>query len=270
MWINDRKPADCLTGKLPKDSEVDEMRRIKLVVAYDGTNYCGWQVQPNGVSIQSTLQAAIEDLVGEKILLTGASRTDSGVHALGQVAVFDTNKDNIADWKFAMAINQRLPKDIVIQSSETVALDFHPRYCDTVKTYRYKILNRRFALPNERFDSYFFPQKLDFSAMKEASSVLLGTHDFHNYCSIKTDVEDTARTLYSLDFDKYDDMITMTITGNGFLYNMVRIITGALIKVGTGQKTVDDLVNALNSPDRVIVGPTAPAHGLTLVEIRYV
>ena len=102
------------------------MRRIKLVVAYDGTDYCGWQVQPNGTSIQTVLQAAIEDLVGEKILLTGASRTDSGVHALGQVAVFDTNKDNIADWKFAMAINQRLPKDIVVQSSEVVADDFHP------------------------------------------------------------------------------------------------------------------------------------------------
>ena len=106
------------------------MRRIKLTIAYDGTNYCGWQVQPNGVSIQSTLQAAIEDLVGEKIMLTGASRTDSGVHALGQVAVFDTSKETIADWKFAMAINQRLPKDIVIQESEEVPTDFHPRYQD--------------------------------------------------------------------------------------------------------------------------------------------
>ncbi len=206
------------------------MRRIKLVVAYDGTNYCGWQVQPNGTSIQTVLQAAIEDLVGEKILLTGASRTDSGVHALGQVAVFDTNKDNIADWKFAMAINQRLPKDIVVQSSEVVADDFHPRYCDTQKTYKYKILNRRFALPNERFDSYFVPQKIDYEAMCEASKILIGTHDFHNFCSLKTNVESTVRTIYALDFEKSGDMITMTITGNGFLYNMVRIITGHCLK----------------------------------------
>ncbi len=245
------------------------MRRIKLVVAYDGTNYCGWQVQPNGTSIQTVLQAAIEDLVGEKILLTGASRTDSGVHALGQVAVFDTNKDNIADWKFAMAINQRLPKDIVVQSSEVVADDFHPRYCDTQKTYKYKILNRRFALPNERFDSYFVPQKLDYEAMCEASKVLIGTHDFHNFCSLKTNVESTVRTIYALDFEKSGDMITMTITGNGFLYNMVRIITGALLKVGFGQKTAKDLEYALNCEERLIVGSTAPAHGLTLTEIRY-
>lgn len=245
------------------------MRRIKLVVAYDGTNYCGWQVQPNGPSIQSTLQSAIEDLVGEKILLTGASRTDSGVHALGQVAVFDTNKENIPDWKFAMAINQRLPRDIVIQESVDVPLDFHPRYCDTVKTYKYRILNRRMSLPNERLDSYFVPQQLNLDAMKEAAKVLVGKHDFHNFCSMKTTVESTVRTVFSLDFEQEQDIITMTITGDGFLYNMVRIITGALLKVGFGQKTKEDLLKALESEERIIAGPTAPAHGLTLVEIKY-
>lgn len=245
------------------------MRRIKLVVAYDGTNYCGWQVQPNGVSIQSVLQQAIEDLVGEKIMLTGASRTDSGVHALGQVAVFDTNKMNIPDWKFAMAINQRLPKDIVVQSSKDVAGDFHPRYCDTVKTYKYKILNRRQALPNERLYSYFVPQKLDIEAMEEAGKLLVGTHDFRNFCSMKTTAESTVRTIYTLDFDRSGDMITMTVTGDGFLYNMVRIITGTLLKVGFGQKTGNDIVKALESKERMIAGPTAPAHGLTLVEIKY-
>ena len=245
------------------------MRRIKLTIAYDGTNYCGWQVQPNGVSIQSTLQAAIENLVGEKIMLTGASRTDSGVHALGQVAVFDTSKETIADWKFAMAINQRLPKDIVIQESEEVPTDFHPRYQDVTKTYFYKVLNRRYPLPNERLDSYFFPQKLDFIKMTEAAKVLKGTHDFRNYCSIKTDVLSTVRTIYELELKKEADMITMTITGDGFLYNMVRIIMGALLKVGTGQKTAEDLKQALESKERIIVGPTAPAHGLTLARICY-
>lgn len=246
-----------------------DMRRIKLIVAYDGTNYCGWQVQPNGVSIQSVLQAAIEDLVGEKIMLTGASRTDSGVHALGQVAVFDTNKENIPDWKFAMAINQRLPKDIVVQDSVDVPLDFHPRYCDTVKTYKYRILNRRRALPNERLDSYFVPQKIDLTAMAEAGKLLIGTHDFKNFCSMKTTVESTVRTIYDLSFQKEDDMITMTITGDGFLYNMVRIVTGALLKVGFGQKTAKDIKESLESEQRKVAGPTAPAHGLTLVEIKY-
>lgn len=245
------------------------MRRIKLTIAYDGTNYCGWQVQPNGTSVQSVLQAAVEDLVGEKIMLTGASRTDSGVHALGQVAVFDTNKENIADWKFAMAINQRLPKDIVIQDAVEVPPDFHPRYQNVTKTYKYKILNRRYALPNERFDSYFVPQRLDFERMKEAAGVLIGTHDFRNYCSSKTDVDSTVRTIYALKLEKQDDMITMTVTGDGFLYNMVRIITGALLKVGFGQKSREDLQKSLESRERLIAGPTAPAHGLTLVEILY-
>lgn len=245
------------------------MRRIKLVVAYDGTNYCGWQVQPNGVSIQSVLQKAIEDLVGEKIMLTGASRTDSGVHAMGQVAVFDTNKENIADWKFALAINQRLPKDIVVQDSVQVAEDFHPRYCDTLKTYQYRILNRRYSLPNERLDSYFVPQKLDLQAMVQAAKHLLGTHDFKNFCSMKTTVENTVRTIKSLDFSRDGDMITMTVTGDGFLYNMVRIIVGTLLKVGFGQKKEEDILNALNCEERLIAGPTAPAHGLTLVEIKY-
>jgi len=245
------------------------MRRIKLVVAYDGTNYCGWQVQPNGVSIQSVLQAAIEDLVGEKIQLTGASRTDSGVHALGQVAVFDTVKENIPDWKFAMAINQRLPKDIVVQESVDVPPDFHPRYCDTEKTYEYKILNRPKPLPNERFDSYFVPQKIDLTAMAAAGKLLIGTQDFRNFCSMKTTVESTVRTIKALDFERNGDMITMTVTGDGFLYNMVRIITGALLKVGFGQKKAEDIKKALESRERMVAGPTAPAHGLTLKEIRY-
>ena len=141
------------------------MHRIKLTVAYDGTNYCGWQVQPNGVSIQSTLQKAIENLLGEKTDVTGASRTDSGVHALGQVAVFDTDK-NIPDWKYALAINQRLPKDIVVQKSEEVPLDFHPRYTDVEKTYEYRILNRRTQLPKERLYSYFVPKKLNVDKMR--------------------------------------------------------------------------------------------------------
>ena len=170
------------------------MHRIKLTVAYDGTNYCGWQVQPNGVSIQSTLQKAIENLLGGQTDVTGASRTDSGVHALGQVAVFDTDK-NIPDWKYALAINQRLPKDIVVQKSEEVPLDFHPRYTDVEKTYEYRILNRRTQLPKERLYSYFVPKKLNVDKMREASVYLVGEHDFKSFCSQKTKVLSTVRTL---------------------------------------------------------------------------
>lgn len=168
-----------------------------------------------------------------------------------------------------MAINQRLPKDIVIQEAVEVPMSFHPRYQNVTKTYKYRILNRRYALPNERFDSYFVPQNIDFEAMREASAVLVGKHDFRNFCSMKTDVESTVRTVYSLRLEKEGDMITMTITGDGFLYNMVRIIAGALLKVGFHQKTAIDLKKALASEKRLVVGPTAPANGLTLMEIKY-
>lgn len=244
------------------------MHRIKLTVAYDGTNYCGWQVQPNGISIQSTLQAAIEDLVGEKVNVTGASRTDSGVHALGQVAVFDTCKE-IPAWKYALAINQRLPKDIVVQKSEEVDGDFHPRYTNVNKTYEYRILNRRIQLPNERLYSYFVPKELNLEKMQAAAAYIVGEHDFKSFCSQKTKVLSTVRTIYSLTLDKQGDMIILRVTGNGFLYNMVRIITGALIKVGLEQKTPEDIREAVENPTGKPAGPTAPAQGLTLVEIRY-
>ncbi len=244
------------------------MHRIKLTVAYDGTNYCGWQVQPNGPSIQAELQKAIENLVGEKVNVTGASRTDSGVHALGQVAVFDTTK-NIPDWKYALAINQRLPKDIVIQESVEVAPDFHPRYTNVTKTYEYKILNRRTQLPNERLYSYFVPKKLNIEKMREAAAYLVGQHDFRSFCSQKTDVLSTVRTVYSLDLREEGDMIILRITGNGFLYNMVRIIAGTLIKVGFEQTLPEAVKEAVEHPKPKAAGPTAPPHGLTLMEIVY-
>ena len=249
-------------------SDRGKLRRIKLIVAYDGSNYCGWQVQPNGTSIQSVLQNAVEDLVGDSVCLTGASRTDSGVHALGQVAVFDTVKPWPAE-QFMPALNQRLPKDIVVQHSSEVPKDFHPRYCDTLKTYEYRILNRRAALPNERFNSYWVPQRLDVAAMAEAAQLLTGTHDFHNFCSLKTDVEDTVRTITRVCITNEEDMIKLRITGDGFLYNMVRIIVGGLIKIGFHKKDMEDLKRSLTVKDRYVVGPTAPAHGLTLVEIQY-
>ena len=244
------------------------VRRIKLVVAYDGTNYCGWQVQPNGVSIQAMLQKHIEELTGEKIMLTGASRTDSGVHALGQVAVFDTEKPWPAE-RFVPALNQRLPKDIVIQSAEEVPGDFHPRYQKTLKTYEYRILNRRVPLPNERLNSYFVPQNLDMEAMREAAAEIIGTHDFHNFCSVKTKVTNTVRTITRLTLTKENDMIYLRITGDGFLYNMVRIMTGTLLRVAQGKILPEDLPQILAAKDRKAAGPTAPACGLYLNKVFY-
>lgn len=244
------------------------LRRIMLVIAYDGTGYCGWQVQPNGISIQAVLQEAIETLIGEKIMLTGASRTDAGVHALGQVAVFDTHSTIPPD-RFALALNQRLPEDIVIQKSMEVPGDFHPRYAKTSKTYEYKILNRKISLPCERFYSCLVPRSLDLRAMEQAAAYLRGTHDFKNFASTKTSVKDTVRTIYGLELQKEGDMLILRIRGNGFLYNMVRIIAGALLNVGFGQCPPEYLKEALESPERMVPGPTAPARGLTLVEICY-
>lgn len=244
-------------------------RRIRITIAYDGTRYCGWQVQPNGTSIQAVLQAAIEDLVGHPIHLTGASRTDAGVHALGQVAVFDTVMGIAAD-RFAAAINARLPEDIVVQKSEAVASDFHPRYAKTIKTYKYRILNRPRPLPNERFTSVHVPGILDLEQMREVAMVICGTYDFKSFCSTKTKVKDTVRTIYSADLEEIDGMITLTVTGNGFLYNMVRIIAGTLIDAGFGKTTAVKVQDILADSERIVPGPTAPARGLTLVRICYV
>lgn len=242
--------------------------RIRLIVAYDGTNYCGWQVQPNGVSIQAVLQEAIEDLVREKVNVTGASRTDSGVHALGQVVIFDTTR-TIPPEQYARALNQRLPRDIVVQNSEEVSMEFHPRYTTVEKTYEYRILNRRIPLPCERLYSYFVPRQLDIEKMREAAQCFVGEHDFTDFSSQRRNTLTTVRNIYECSILQEGDIITIRVRGNGFLYNMVRILTGMLIKAGCGQKTPEDIRDALEHPQGRAAAPVAPACGLTLVEIRY-
>ena len=244
------------------------MHRIKLTVAYDGTNYCGWQVQPNGVSIQSTLQKAIENLLGEKTDVTGASRTDSGVHALGQVAVFDTDK-NIPDWKYALAINQRLPKDIVVQKSEEVPLDFHPRYTDVEKTYEYRIFNDEFPDPLCRLYTHFTYTKLDIDRMNAAAGHHIGEHDFKSFCANKRMKKSTVRTIYDIVFEETEDKLTLHFYGNGFLYQMVRILVGTLIEVGEGKKNADEAERILLAKSREQAGFTAPSRGLFLREVFY-
>lgn len=244
------------------------MKRIQLTVAYDGTNYCGWQVQPNGITIEEVLNQHLSELLKENIQVIGASRTDSGVHALGNVAVFDT-ETRIPPEKLSFALNQRLPEDIRIQASCEVASDFHPRRCNSTKTYEYKILNRTFALPCERLYSHFVYLPLDIEAMREAAAYLVGEHDFTSFCSSRSQAEDTYRTIYSLNVEKSGDMITIQISGNGFLYNMVRIIVGTLMKVGLHVYPASHMQEILYAKDRYAAGPKAPAVGLTLKRIEY-
>lgn len=244
------------------------MKRVKLVVAYDGTNYHGWQVQDNGITIEEVLNRTISELVQEDIKVIGASRTDAGVHACGNVAVFDT-ESRIPGDKFSFALNQRLPEDIRIQESYEVDADFHPRYADTVKTYEYNIMNRRFELPSKRLYAAFCYYPMDIERMNQAAAYLVGEHDFKSFCSAGAQVQTTVRTIYAVNVTKDDDMVHIRITGNGFLYNMVRIIAGTLMQVGTGLMEPEQVKEILEARDRSKAGPTAVAKGLTLVEIRY-
>lgn len=253
-------------------------RRILLRVAYDGTNYHGWQLQPNAATIEGELNRALCALTGEEIVVTGASRTDAGVHALGNVAVFDTTSRIPAE-KFSYALNQRLPEDIVIQSSKQVADDFHPRHCDCRKTYEYDILNRTFPLPAYRNTAYFLYGTLNIEAMRRACQAFLGEHDFASFCAAGAQVQTTLRTIYSLEVEcrplteanvgSADQLLTIRVKGNGFLYNMVRIIAGTLVEVGRGHIKPEEIAGIIAAKDRAKAGPTAPARGLRLVEIEY-
>ena len=245
------------------------MKRIRLVVAYDGTQYHGWQIQPGAVTIESVLNEALTQLMREPIQVIGASRTDSGVHARGNVAVFDTESQMPPD-KICMALNQRLPEDIRVQVSEEVPSDWHPRKCTCIKTYEYRILNRRINMPMERLYSHFCYYKLDVDRMQAAANMLEGEHDFKSFCSVRTQVTDTVRTIYSIEVKRdEEDMIRIRVTGSGFLYNMVRIIAGTLMAVGMGQMAPEDMEGILEARDRRAAGPTAPARGLTLIRMEY-
>lgn len=244
------------------------MRRIKLTVAYDGTNYCGWQIQPNGVTIEEILNQAICKLTGEEIAVIGASRTDSGVHALGNVAVFDTESRIPAD-RFSYALNQRLPKDIVVVRSEEVPGDWHPRYQNSLKTYEYHIINSRIPIPTKRLYNYFVSFDLDVEKMREGAEYLLGEHDFAAFCCIRTNAKTTVRKITDLTVEQNGEEITIRVTGNGFLYNMVRIIAGVLIRVGRGFYGPETVKELLDGKERKKEAVTAPAEGLCLMQIRY-
>lgn len=258
------------------------MRRIKLTVAYDGTDYCGWQIQPNGITIEEVLNRKLTALTGEEIRVIGASRTDSGVHALGNVAVFDTCS-TIPPERMAPALNQKLPDDIVIVQSEEVPLTWHPRYQEQItKTYEYHIYNARTANPLKKRTSTYVYFPLDVEKMRAGASYLVGEHDFASFCCIRTSAEDTVRRIDSLEIEEHPCAegafsystkdareIVIRVTGNGFLYNMVRIIAGTLIRVGRGFYPPEKVGEILEAKVRTEAGVTAPPQGLVLLEIRY-
>lgn len=245
------------------------MRRIKLTVAYDGTDYCGWQIQPNGITIEEVLNKKLSRLTGEDIHVIGASRTDSGVHALGNVAVFDTDSSIPAE-RMAFALNQKLPEDIVIVKSEEVAENWHPRYQDKIsKTYEYHIYNADVCNPLKRRTCTFVSFRLDIDKMRMAASYLIGKHDFASFCNIKTNAEDTVRTVDNIIISQQEQEIIITVTGKGFLYNMVRIIAGTLIRVGRGFYMPENVKEILAAKERTEAGVTAPPNGLVLVKIEY-
>lgn len=259
------------------------MKRVMLTVAYDGTAYHGWQIQPNGETIESVLNRRLSQLLGENIEVVGASRTDSGVHAMGNVAVFDTNSPIPAD-KISYALNRRLPEDVRIRKSQEVEAQFHPRRCSSRKTYEYRIYCASFPMPTKRLYSCFTYLPMNVDLMRQAASCLLGTHDFKSFCSAQAQVETTVRQIDSLEIREEavrgagagdeaagsaDREIVIRVAGRGFLYHMVRIIAGTLMEVGRGHIPPQEMKRILAAKERQEAGPTAPACGLTLVGIEY-
>lgn len=243
------------------------MRRILIKAAYDGTAYHGWQEADNAVTIAGSINEAIKKLTGEDIKVSGVSRTDAGVHAKGNLAVFDTGSTIPGD-RFSYALNTFLPDDIRIISSEEVEEDFHPRFLKTEKTYRYRIQQGEMPDPlRSRYTwNVSFPLSLDL--MREGAGFLKGEHDFRSFCSVHTDVKTTVREITGIDISSFEDEIRITVKGYGFLYNMVRIIAGTLTEAGRGRILPKDIEEILKAKDRDKAGPTAPAKGLTLMEIR--
>lgn len=243
------------------------MRNLKLTIQYDGTKYCGWQKQPNSSGIQGTIEYAIYEITKEKVNIIGSGRTDAGVHALGQVANFKTNS-NIPAARIPDALNAKLPKDISIIDCQEVSDDFHSRYSATGKIYRYLIYNKPYRSPLYKDISYHVRYDLDIEKMRVEAQLLLGTHEFKGFMSSGSSVKDTVRTIHNISIEESGDLIVLEVEGNGFLYNMVRIIVGTLVDIGRGRidKPLEEIIA---SQDRGEAGHTAPAHGLFLKKVHY-
>jgi len=244
-------------------------RNIKLIIEYDGTNYSGWQKQKHSITIQQKIEEAIKSITKEDCEVIGSSRTDAGVHARGFVANFIT-ESNIPPNKFKYAINSKLPKDIVIRNSEEVPLEFHSRFDSKGKKYIYTILNREEPPTIERNYVYHFPKKLDVDLMRQGSKFFIGEHEFDSfYKKSGSTVKSTLRNIYYCDVIKRDNLIEFIVIGNGFLYNMVRIMAGTLIEVGIGRIQPKDIQDILLAKDREKAGRSLPPQGLCLYEVLY-
>ena len=244
------------------------MRNIKLVIEYDGKSFNGWQKQPNKLNIQGEIEKAIGEITGEEIELIASGRTDAVVHSLGQVANFKTNS-KIDIEKFPYAINSKLKKSIVIKSAEEVPERFHSRYSVHSKTYRYTINNSKFGTALYRDMEYHFPIKLDENKMQEAAKYFEGEHDFKAFKASGTSSKSSVRIIYKAVVKRQDDRVIIELTGNGFLYNMVRIIAGTLVDVGIGKIDPEEIKNIIEEKDRKKAGKTLPARGLCLLEVQY-
>jgi len=244
------------------------MKRILLTIEYDGTNYCGWQKQPNVKTIQGEIEEAIFRAIGEKVEIFGSGRTDAGVHGLHQTAHFDLLAP-VPISKLAEILNNVLPSDIVIKNACEVDSDFHARFSIKKKCYLYKIYNseeKQAFLANRMA---WVKKKLDVDLMKQAAAVLIGEHDFKGYCSANTCATSFVRTIFDIQVLQNNDYIYVEVTGNGFLYNMVRIIVGTLVDYALGKISFDDICTALNEGDRSKSGQTMPACGLYLKDTIY-
>ena len=245
------------------------MRNIKLLIEYDGTKYLGWQVQPGGPTVQGTLEEKLSLLTGERIHLFGSGRTDSGVHALGQVAHFKT-QSQMDTRTIQRALNSLLPSDIMIQKAEEVGEGFHARKHSKSKVYEYRILNRKLRSVFHRGYIWHIPQRLNLAEMKKATQSLIGEHDFSAFRTVGSPTRTTVRRVTRAEWKRgRDGLIRFEIEANGFLKQMVRSIVGTLVEIGKGKKKASDLRKVLNSKDRKEAGPTAPAHGLFLKEVKY-
>lgn len=246
------------------------MPRYKIIIEYDGTHYVGWQRQDNGASIQGHLEQAASSIIGHRqmIAIQGAGRTDTGVHATGQVAHFDL-PDAFDVNKLPLALNAHLPLDIRVLLAEEVASDFHARFDAISREYHYKILSRRVNSAIDHARVWHIPHPLDITAMRGAAQCLIGHHDFTSFRSIHCQAASPVKTLDRLDFVEEDETITLIATARSFLHHQVRNLTGTLVQVGLGKWTKADVIAALEAQDRSAAGPTAPAHGLYLTVIDY-
>lgn len=242
------------------------MRNLKLTLSYDGTNYHGWQIQPNMRTVQGEIQNAISEIFKENITVFGSSRTDAGVHAKKYVCNFST-ESRIPCENVPAALNTKLEKDIRVLLCEEESEDFHARKSAKNKTYRY-VITSKYDVFN-RFFEWYYPFKLDVKSMEKASKHFVGTHDFMAFMTSGSTFDTTVKTINYVNFNVEDDKIIIDINGNGFLYNMVRIIVGTLVLVGLGKLKEDDIDRVLESRDRKNAGITAPPEGLSLIEVNY-